>query len=154
MPRITSFMILSVPEQPLLRIRKTVAVNRLPAFIGESFGVLGERLNALGGTLADIPFVSFEEGEPDSLLVGVCFPLPAPLPGGDGAEAGILPAETVACCMYLGPYEGTMAVQEEMHIWIAQHGYAKPTVSYETYYNGQEFPEEQFLTKIAMPLRK
>ena len=154
MPRISSFMILSVPAQPLLRIRKKVPMNNLPAFIGESFGALGERLNALGGTVSDIPFVSFEESEPGHLLVGVCFPLPAPLPGSESIEALVLPAEKIVCCMYLGSYEGTMAVHEEMQAWIAEQGFAKPAVGYETYYNGQGFPEEQFLTKIAMPLRK
>lgn len=154
MPRISSFMILSAPEQSVLRIRKQVPINRLPEFIGESFATLGASLNALGCTLSDIPFVAFEESEPGSLLVGVCFPLPAPLPDADAIEAVVLPAEKIVCCMYLGSYEGTMAVQEEMHAWIAQQGFAKPAVSYETYYNGHEFPEEHFLTKIAMPLQK
>ena len=153
MPRISDFQLVDLPEQPILRRVKTVGYDALPQTIGEGFAVIGASLRAAGGEPSDVPFVSFEEAEPGTLQVGVCFPLPEKLAGEGDIESVTLPAGKMVFCMYLGPYEGTHAVHEEMFAWIAKNGYHRPAVGYESYYNGQEVAPEHYLTKIAMPLR-
>ena len=42
----------------------------------------------------------------------------------------------------------------EMAEWIGTNGFAPTGSVYENYYNGPEFPESKYLTKISMHVRK
>lgn len=154
MPRITAIEMLNLPEQPVLRIRRTVAAAEIPNVIGPGYAELGAYLRRLGGEPADVPFVLYRGTDPAALAVELCFPLPAPLPGQGAIEAALLPAETAAFCMYLGDYGQMMPVYEEMRDMIVKKSFVPQDVSREYYYNGPEFPLEQMLTKIIMPCIK
>lgn len=103
-----------------------------------------------GGEL--LPFVSFEGADPKNFLIRVYFPLLAAVAGKDDIQSVTMPAERMAFCMYLGAYDDMMPVHEDMYAWFGKKGYPRPTISYETYYNGPEYPVEQLLTRVAMPL--
>ncbi len=150
MPRISPIEKLRLPQQPVLCISQQTTPEKLPEVIGRGYARLTEHLRNVQGHLADVPFVTYcqsletaqqatEQICPASLLVELCFPLPA---------------RDVAFCMVLGAYESIAPVYEEMAAWIQAHGYAPPRASCEYYYNGQEYPEEQRLTKLVMPLEE
>ncbi len=152
MPRISDFAILAQPEQPVLKIDRTASIGEFPTFIGQGFQTLGAYQKENNAELVDVPYVSFKEIGPERFIVSVCFPLLKPLPGKDEIVAEVLPVRKIAFCMYLGPYDPITPVYEEMRQWVGQQGYAVPDSSYEQYFNGQEYPEEQLLTKIVLPL--
>jgi effector-binding domain-containing protein len=54
--------------------------------------------------------------------------------------------------MYRGPYGDMAPVYQEMAEWITQNGFSPVGTSYEFYYNGPGFPEDEMLTKIVMPV--
>jgi len=45
-------------------------------------------------------------------------------------------------------------VYSEMGEWISKNGFIPTGTVYEHYYNGPDFPESQYLTKIVMPVKK
>ena len=152
MPRITAIEKLSLPERHLLRTRHRGDVGRVPEFGGDGFSLLSAHMKAVGGALSDIPYVAFRGQDPADMRLEVCFPLAEAKRGGGDVEAAMLPAGDIVFCMHLGDYEGTMAVHEEMRAWIGARGLPRPEISCEQYFNGLEFPVDQLLTKIFMPL--
>lgn len=154
MPRISNFEFLTLRPQPVIRLTRTTAVEALPQVIGEGFRTLGAYAMEKDVQLCDIPFVSFRGDDPSKFLVRVSFPLAAAIEGRDEIEALTLPSCKAAFCMYLGDYDGIQPVYEEMIAWLASQGFAKPGESWEYYYNGQDYPREQLLTRLVMPLEQ
>lgn len=152
MPRISDFAILAQPEQPIIKISQAASIGDFPTIIDQGFQTLGAYQNENKADLVDIPYVSFKEIGPERFTVSVCFPLLKPLPGKDDIVAEVLPARKIAFCMYLGPYDPITPVYEEMRKWVEEQGYTVPDNSNEQYFNGQNYPEEQLLTKIILPL--
>lgn len=152
MPRISKIEVLRRQEQPILYITQTLEVKDLPEAIGNGFRRLGEYLKEKGECPADIPLVSFQGTNPKCLRIGVIFPMATPTAGYGDIESSFLPAGDYIFCMYQGPYEEITAVYEEMYAWLVDRGFPHPDMSYEQYFNGQEYLPEQYLTRITMPL--
>lgn len=152
MPRISDFAIVSLPPRPVLRKTARSRFDALSTTIEACFSEIGALIKEAGATLSDVPVVAFENPDADGIQATVCFPLGNAVPGNASVEAATLPAQQIVFCMYLGAYEGIQPVYEEMRRWIGEKGYPIPVVCYEQYYNGMDYPEEQYLTKVAMPL--
>ena len=65
---------------------------------------------------------------------------------------GVIKAGKVIFCMYRGPYSEMTGTYNEMAEWLENSGLKSEGTVYEYYYNGPGFPENEFLTKIVMPL--
>jgi effector-binding domain-containing protein len=153
MPRISDFELLKTPDQPALCIRTRTPVDGLPAIIGQSYGRLGAYLASLGGHLAGVPFVAYHNMDMADLDVEMGFPVASQLPGSGDIRYAPVPGGLRAFCMYQGAYGQMAPVYGELAEWIGRHGFVPVGTAYEYYFNGPDFPEEQLLTQIVMPLK-
>ena len=152
MPRISDIAILKKAEQPTLSIRTITKVENLPGLIGESYGKMADYLKERGEFLADVPYVAYYNMDMQRLDVEIGFPVAAPLPGKGEVKAGIIPAGKVVTCMYRGAYSEIEPVYTEMLQWIEDNNCRPTGTSYEYYYNGPGFPENEMLTMVVMPI--
>ena len=153
MPRISRIEILQTREQPILFIRTKTKINLLTQLIGESFRKMQFYLQEIGEYLSDVPFVGYYNLDMQNLDVEMGFPVSKALPAKDDIKSKTMTAEKVVFCMYRGAYDKLEPVYDEMAAWIEKNGYQPKAVSYEYYYNDKEFPENELLTKIVMPLQ-
>ena len=153
MPRISNIELLKSPEQPALTIRTRASVDQLPTVIGRGFGKLAAYLSSLGEHLAGTPFVAYHNMDMTDLDVELGFPIASLLPGSEDIQYAPVPGGLRAFCMYLGPYGGMKTAYDNMAAWITENGFMPDGAAYECYYNGPEYPDEQLLTQIVMPLK-
>ena len=153
MPRISGIEMLKRTEQPVIVVRKLTRVEELPQLIGESYGKMAGYLKELGECLSDVPFVAYNNMDMQNLDVEIGFPVPSPLPGKEDIKPSVIPAGRFVFCMYRGPYTEIEDTYNEMAQWIRSNVFESAVKAYEYYYNGPEYPESEFLTRIMMPLK-
>ena len=153
MPRISNIELLNSIEQPALTIRTQASVGELPMVIGQGFGRLAAYLGSLGEHLSGMPFVAYHNMDMSNLDVELGFPVASPLPGNEDILYAPVPGGLRTFCMYLGPYSGMKTAYDDMTAWISARGFIPVGTAYEYYFNGPEYPEEQLLTQIVMPLK-
>lgn len=156
MPRITDFQVTLKPEHPALFIRSTTSVQSLPQIIGEGFTKVGRYIESLGEIPTDIPYLKylqFEEITENNINVEIYFDTPRLLPDKEDIKSIMIPEIKLVSCMYRGDYNDMAPVYNEMIEWIKNNGYELVGDSFEYYYNGENFPIEEMLTKVVMPIK-
>lgn len=154
MSRISNIEFLEKQEQPTLTIRTRTSAEGLPALIGDCLSKICSYMAELGASASDLPFVAYHNMDMADLDVEVGLPVPRRLQGRDAILAGVIPGGYRILCMHLGPYSGLEGVYAEMAAWIPEHGFIPSGTAYEYYYNGPDFPPEQYLTRIELPVIK
>jgi effector-binding domain-containing protein len=153
MPRISNFEVLDKNEQLAISIRTRTSVENLPLVIGESYEKMFAYLKESGGFLAEFPYVAYYNMDMSDLDVEIGVPVSKSLPVKDNVKPSVIPGGKVVCCMYRGPYHETEQVYHDMVKWIQENGFKMSGSAYEYYYNSPcEFPENELLTMIAMPI--
>ncbi len=153
MPRVSNIEVLKQTEQHTLIVKAVTKIEDLAMLIGQSYGKIFEYLKEMNELMTDVPFVSYHNFDMQNLQVEIGFPVSTELPGRDDVVPGKIPEGKAAFCMYRGSYNDMGEVYNEMSAWIDNNGYIVDGVVYEYYFNGPEFPESEYLTKIVMPLR-
>lgn len=154
MPKVSNIEVLKQMEQPTLTIRTRARVGDLPRLIGESYGKMALYLKELSEPMTDVPFVAYHNMDMQNLDVEIGFPVSRALPGKEDMKSGRIPEGEVIFCMHRGPYSEMESVYNEMAQWIVKNGYEAVGTAYEYYYNGPEFPPNELLTKVVMPIRR
>jgi effector-binding domain-containing protein len=140
--------------QPVLSVRKTTSLEKLPQEIGKAYGSIMQYLNELGEQPSEVPFTAYYNLDMEHLDVEMGFPVSKQLAGKGEIKAGSMPEGKYAECMYKGPYAEMVPVYDVMNKWIAEKGFEATGVSYEVYYNSpDEVPESELLTKVMLPLK-
>ena len=140
--------------QPVLAIRTTTSVGKLPQEIGKAYGSIMQYLNELGEQPAEAPYTAYYNLDMENLDVEMGFPVSKQLAGKGEIKASEVPAGRYAECMYKGPYEEMVPVYEAMNKWIADKGLEATGISYEVYYNSpEEVPESEHLTKVMLAVK-
>ncbi|MEA5060560.1 MAG: GyrI-like domain-containing protein [Candidatus Pelethousia sp.] len=152
MPRASDIAVLKLPAQSTLCVRKATRVEALPMLIGQSYGKIAAYLQASGEAMADVPFVAYHNMDMRNLDVEIGFPVSIPLAGREDIIPGTIPAGKAVFCIYRGAYSEMLPVYTEMAQWIEDNGYAPTGISYEYYYNGPDWPQQELLTKIVIPV--
>lgn len=156
MPRITDFQVIKKPEHPVLFIRSTTNMQGLSDIIGGGFMKISNYIESLGEIPADIPYLKypqFEKLTEENIDVEIYFDTTRSLPEKDDIKSQMMPENKLVCCIYRGAYEDMAPVYQEMMEWIKNNGYEFIGDSYECYYNNENSPTEDLLTKIIMPVR-
>lgn len=154
MPKISNIEILSLRKQKILSVRNYSDISNLPSLIGESFKKITDYLNEIGEFTSDVPFVAFHDANPENLDVEIGFPVPKHLPGKNEIKSSFIPESLAIVSMFRGSNTDMDSLYEEMIEWIENSTYKLAGVVYEYYYNGIEFPEDELLTKIVMPIKE
>lgn len=152
MPKVSNIDIFRKREQPTVSIRTRTNVEHLPVLIGESYYRIADYLKELGELVSDVPYVAYYNMDMQRLDVEIGFPVSKILPGKGDIHPGSIPEGNVVSCMYRGPYREMVSTYTEMANWIEKNGLKPTGTVYECYYNGPEYPENELLTMIVMPV--
>ncbi|HWQ29410.1 MAG TPA: GyrI-like domain-containing protein [Negativicutes bacterium] len=140
--------------QPVLSIRETTSMDKLPQEIGRTYGSIMQYLTELGEQPAEAPYTAYYNLDMEHLDVEMGFPVSRALSGKGEIKASELPAGRYVECLYKGPYDGMVPVYEAMKKWIAEKGLEATGTAYEVYYNSPgEAPVSELLTRIMLPIR-
>ncbi len=153
MPRISRIEILEMQEQPVLCIRTRTDIKHLPMVIGEGYGKLAQYVAQLGETLSDVPYVAYYNTDMEDLDVEMGFPVARTLQGKENIQYRAIPKGKNVFAMFLGAYRDIAPVYADMAKWLEEKGLEPEGTAYEYYYNDAEFPEDQYLTKVVMPVK-
>ena len=109
-----------------MAVRKTVPVEELPKFFGETYEHVGEYISRKGGKYAGPPFATYYDVDEREVDVEAGFPAvfdiienvpmegdihPVDYPGGEAVEY-----------VYFGPYEAMTGAYTEITDWLRAHG--------------------------------
>ena len=156
MAKITNVILLEQPEQPAIIISEVLPMNEMADFIDKSFYKLSDYLNSLGEIPSDVPFVAYHNWKnmySRDIKVTIGLPIVRELPPANGIESVIIPSRKNVVSFYRGGYKSMDVVYAEMEKWAAENGIALTPDCFEFYYNGPEFEEEDFLTKVHFPVK-
>jgi GyrI-like small molecule binding domain len=120
--------------QPVLSIRRNVAVAELADAQAESLGALWRSLHGRGLLPLGPPFVRyhlFGETETD-VEVGV--PVADGVTGEPPVEAGVLPEGEAITTWHLGPHEGLGDAYSRLTAWLNEHGREPAGAAWEVYW--------------------
>ncbi len=141
-------------SQPVLSIRETTSMDKLPQEIGRAYGSIMQYLTELGEQPAEAPYTAYYNLDMEHLDVEMAFPVSRELSGRGEIKAAELPAGRYVECLYKGPYDGMVPVYEAMNRWIAEKGLEATGTAYEVYCNTPgEVPVSELLTRIMLPVR-
>lgn len=143
-----------VEDQPVLSIRRHLATDDLPAFVGESCEKLFARLSLLEVPPNGAPFVIYHAFGPGDIDAEVCAPALHPVAGSGEMEFRVLPAATVARTVHTGPYDGLGAAYTELTEWIGDHGFESAGPPRERYLTepGPNLAPADYVTEIEFPV--
>lgn len=153
MPRITDITLFRrLRQHTLCMSYDRLSVAGLQQKIGMSYAKLAEYLQTLHELMVGNPYVAYHRIEEGEFTVEIGFLVARPLPGKDDISAGVIEESRVVSCMFRGSYDGLTSVYREMEAWINDHDLKISGSAYEYYYNGSNFQEEDYLTKVVMPV--
>lgn len=153
MPRITNIKLFRRLEQHTLSLSyDRLSISELQDKIPPSYAQLKAYLGELREVMVGNPYVAYHRIEEGEFTVEIGFLVAQPLPGKDDITPGVIPESLVVSCMFLGPYNGMTPIYHEMETWINAKDLEICGSAYEYYYNGRNFPPENYLTKIVMPV--
>ncbi|MDT2598724.1 GyrI-like domain-containing protein [Enterococcus hulanensis] len=154
MTRIADIMIKELPEQHLLTLRRTI--NFFEEY-SELMGTAVENILALieenEAQPSSGPIVCFHNIDLEALDVEIGFATPRPLEGKGEVQTQTNPIRKIALTIDRGPYEKQDPTLEELMNWLPAHGYEPAGGIYYHYLNGEDQPEDEYLTEMYMPVR-
>lgn len=138
---------------PVLCIRTTTSMDKLPQIIGEGYAKIMARMAEVAEQPADVPYTAYYNLDMQNLDVEMGFPVARLHETKGDVAAREIPAGKAVTCLYKGPYSGMEAPYNEIFKWIGEHGLKAAGVYYEYYFNEPgSVPEEELLTKIVIPV--
>ena len=154
MARISSISLKQQPSFYSLTIRKTINfLNEFSDFAGQSFDKITKHLENLNELLGGDPIVCFHNMDLEKLDVEVGFPVANPIEGKDEIISKQIPSQKIITTIDLGPYEKQDPTLEEIFTWIQKNGYEMQGQIYYQYLNDTERSENEFLTKMIIPIK-
>ncbi len=141
------------PAQPVLSIRKRVAMPDMPRELGQSYGAIAGYLGQMGQHPTGAPFAAYSNMEGEKFDVEMGFPAPKVAGQGD-IKAGEIPAGKMVSCLHVGPYDQCEAAYNAINQWMQAHGYETSGVVYELYLNDPaQTPPDALQTQILFPVK-
>lgn len=153
MPLVSRIELMKKAKQPVLSIKTTTKVEKLPILIGEYYEKIGNYLEEIGEYPEDIPFVRYFNMDMENLKVEIGFPIYKELPGKEDIEFSYIDEMTAVYAMYQGVYQEMGESYDKVMNWIEENGMKPKGTFIERYYNSPEdVSEDKLLTEILMPL--
>lgn len=153
MPRISKISIFKLPERNIISIRCRTSVDKIAKAIGESYQKLFKYLNEENEFLTDMPFVLYHNMDMQDLDIEIGIPVSKLFSEKDEIKSRIIPEGKVVSCMYLGAYNKMEPTYNEMFEFIKKNNIEAENIGYEYYYNDFETKEENYLTRVDIPIK-
>jgi effector-binding domain-containing protein len=143
-----------IPDQRILSIRDRLVQSELPAFLGRSFGELFGHLRLLGVEPQGEPFVIYHAFGWDDTDLEVCVPIAAEVVASGRITARLLPGESVAQTLHVGPYDELATAYAAVTAWIRRNGFEVAGPVRERYLNGpaDAVSPTAYRTILEMPI--
>ncbi|MDU5336409.1 GyrI-like domain-containing protein [Enterococcus sp.] len=155
MTKIAAITVKQLPEQHLLTIRKTIAFfEEYAEFMGNAVDIIQRQIEKNGALPSSGPIVCFHNIDLDELDVEIGFVTPRRIDATDETHSVTLPIRTIATTIDRGTYEKQDPTLEALMKWIPEHGYETTGGIYYHYLNGEDQPQNEFLTEMYIPVKK
>lgn len=154
MTKIAAITVKELPEQHLLTIRKTIAFfEEYAEFMGNAVDIIQRQIEKNGALTSSGPIVCFHNIDLEELDVEIGFVTPRRIDAMGEVHSVTLPIRTIAVTIDRGPYEKQDPTLEELMKWIPEHGYEAVGGIYYHYLNGEDQPENEYLTEMCIPVK-
>jgi effector-binding domain-containing protein len=154
MPIVSRIEVMKRAKQPILSIKTTTNMEKLPILIGESYKKIENYLKEINEFPGDIPFIRYFNMDMENLEVEIGFPVYKELAGKGDIKSSYLPEMKAVYTMYQGVYQEMGPSYDEVMKWIEEKNLNTDGTFLEYYYNSpEEVSEDKLLTAIIMPLK-
>ncbi len=155
MPLLSRIEIVKKAKQPIISIKTTTELEKLPKLIKETYEKIEKYLAEIGEYPEDIPFVRYFNMEMENLKVEIGFPVSKELSGKEDIKFSHIEEMIAIYALYQGPYQEMGETYDEIINWIEENGMKTNGIFLESYYNSpDDVPEDKLLTRILMPLEQ
>jgi len=152
MPIISSIQLTQQSDQFVLSVRESINFSSFPEFANKAFTEIERYVQRENILFSGYPFVCYHNADLENLDVEIGFPV-AHLLSGEGKIVGkVLVSEKIVSGIFLGPYEESDILMNEINKWIIENGYKSKGKVFNYYLNDTQRPPSEFLLKIAIPV--
>jgi effector-binding domain-containing protein len=146
--------LLELPDQPVLSMRTTTAVEDLPKFLGKAYNGIMQYITELGKGPSGMPFAAYYNLDMKALDIEAGFPVKTALPAKGEILSNVIPAAKFATTIHRGSYDTMVPAYEALNDWIKANNYEATGVAYEYYLNDPNSdPSIVAETEIRFPLK-
>lgn len=146
--------LLDVPEQPILIMKATIPVEKMPEFFGKAFGGVMNFLEGLGLLPACMPFGAYLNMDISAMEVEAGFPVPTKIEGKNEIISGAIPAGTFISTIFEGSYNHLKTAYDALAEYARQNGLEPTGIWYEYYLNDpSKDPSIIPLSEIRFPIK-
>jgi len=154
MPRITDIDIYEMREHHILAIRTRANVKDLMKVTAEAYPRVFAYLAELNEMPTGYPFITYHNMDMNDLDIAVGVPISKELPARGDIVCMHIPSTKAVTCLFRGPYYATESTYNEMHAYVLSKGLVPQGTVREIYYNSPvNYPEDELLTRIKMPVK-
>lgn len=155
MARVSEIMVKQFPEQRMLTMRKTIHFyTEYSDFIGTAINSILPLIEESGAFPSSGLVVCFHNIDLEALDVEIGFQIAQPIEAKGDVTVQILLGCIAAVTIDRGPYEKQDPTLEELMKWIPEHGYEPDGGIYYYYLNGEDQPENEYLTEMRIPVKR
>ena len=127
--------LITLQDQPVLVVRDTLPVEKLPEFFGRAYGNIMAYLAQLGEQPTGMPFGAYYNLDMSALDVAAGFPVAKKLPDKEKIQSQVIPGGDFITTIHYGAYDSVSPAYDALAQWAkANHREATGT-AYEYYLN-------------------
>ena len=146
--------LLELPDQHVLSMRTTTAMEDLPKFLGKAYNDVMQYMTELGQGPSGMPFAAYYNLDMKALEIEAGFPVATALPAKGEILSNVIPAAKFATTIHRGSYDTMVPAYEALNDWIKANNYEATGVAYEYYLNDPSSdPSIVAETEVRFPLK-
>lgn len=154
MGRISDITLTNQAEQRIISIKTETTLKNMQTKIEDCREKILTYLNLLEELPAGPCLTIYYSFTKQNVEIEVGYPIAKMLPPQDDIRMSIIPAGKRISCLNIGPHNEIPKIYQEMDQWLAVHDFETNGISYETYYNGEGYTPQEYLTKIELPIQE
>ena len=143
-----------IDAQPILGIRATTTMDKLPEIMGSLFGEIYGYIQQRGQAPAGMPLTIYHSMDSHTIDLECAMPVSSPMEGTDRIRSGELPAGTVVAVTHMGPYDDLPRTWTALMEWIESNELQAANAPWEVYVTdpGAEPDQSKWRTDIFFPV--
>lgn len=141
-------------KTPTICIRKTVPMDQMPNFFGDSYGRIFHEVEASHLTVTGAPYGRYRGMPSDTYDVEAGVPIAETTTSHDDIVAGYLPEVEAVEFVHVGPYDTLVQSYESIAAWMSERDIIPGAEMWELYLTDpEEEPDEtKWEAKIVWPI--